>query len=848
MDIFKIAGKDLKRIAKNRFVIISVLAIIVVPMLYSLLYLDAFWDPYAKLEAVPIAVVNLDKGAILDGDSVNYGTKILDELKGNSDIGWRITDEKDALDGLNGKKYYAVVNIPEDFSKNIISAKEDTPKVANITFTCNEKRNFLAAQINSKVQSELKANITETISDNYVTVAFDSLYKAKDGMKTASDGSKRIKDGIDKLNDKVPTMSDGVNGIYNGSNTLTDAQRQLNVGLGTLSKGVGALNTGASSLNAGVSQLDNGISALNGKVPELTKGISSIATGSGKLFDSYNNKLLVGVKKVNDGLNTLNTSFDQGKDDINKLLIGTKTISEKSPELIKGANGIKLYSTPVNGEYSKVIAGSTKLNEGINKTIEETQFVSGEVKSIADSVNEMVKANPSIAADPNMQKIIGSLTKLDGKKADMEKGLTELSEGGNNLSSGINNFNEKALKPLISDTNKLANSTLEYATGANSAAQGTQMLIGKFGQAKGAVGMLSEGTNNLYNSMELSNKEGFGYGLATISQGTNMLNSKVPELSGGINQLAVGSSQLKNGTKTLADSLGQLAGGARNLQSGSSSILEGQVKLNEGITELHSGMPELTDGVPKLHDGSTELSNKLHDGVNEMNDGLVNSSDVMGGFVSKPMNLDIKPINPVPNYGTGFAPYFIPLSLWIGAIMMFFVIPTKVDKEDQEASNVSKALGKFIVFGLVGILQALLVSFIVLVILGLKPTNVAAFIGINIFLSLVFVGIVQCLILLLGDAGRLISIIFLILQLTGCAGTFPLEVVPKFFKIINPFMPFTYAVESLREVISSTVINYSVIGKDFGILALILVIFLIICTMFREKGEKLAEKITSTTR
>lgn len=177
--------------------------------------------------------------------------------------------------------------------------------------------------------------------------------------------------------------------------------------------------------------------------------------------------------------------------------------------------------------------------------------------------------------------------------------------------------------------------------------------------------------------------------------------------------------------------------------------------------------------------------------------------------------------------------------------MIFFVIPTKIeeDDEDQKSSKFAKVFGKFLSFGLIGILQALLVSFVVVVVLGLRPTNILAYVLTIVFLSLVFISIIQFLIFLLGDAGRLLGIVLLIVQLTACAGTFPLEIVPKFFKVMNPFMPFTYAVEALREVISATTINYAVLAKDFVILGIALVVFLTISVLLKNTGEKITAKI-----
>ena len=269
---------------------------------------------------------------------------------------------------------------------------------------------------------------------------------------------------------------------------------------------------------------------------------------------------------------------------------------------------------------------------------------------------------------------------------------------------------------------------------------------------------------------------------------------------------------------------------------GSNALVDGQTKLNTGVNELSAKVPELKDGVVKLYDGSEELKTKLADGATEIKAGLINSPETMGEYVAEPAEMNVEPINPIPNYGTGFAPYFIALSLWIGAIMMFFVIPTETH-DDENLSKFDKVAGKFLAFGFIGVMQAVLVSVVVLI-LGLKPGNVPLYIGLTIFFSLVFISIIQCLISLLGDAGRLLGIVFLILQLTACAGTFPLELVPNMFKVLNPYMPFTYVVEAYREVISATVIDYSVIVKDVSILAIVLVVFLTISVVFKNAGEK----------
>jgi len=263
--------------------------------------------------------------------------------------------------------------------------------------------------------------------------------------------------------------------------------------------------------------------------------------------------------------------------------------------------------------------------------------------------------------------------------------------------------------------------------------------------------------------------------------------------------------------------------------------------MRDGITQLANGTNDLKDGLNKLTDGSKELNTKLTEGSDELTSNLKNSSSDMGTFVSEPVDVSSTAINPVKNYGTGFAPYFIPLSLWVGAIMMFFVIKEETD-EDIEASSLAVVTGKYVSYAFVGIIQAIFVSIIVLT-LGLNPTSVIGLFATNILMSLSFVAINQGLIFILGQAGRLLSIVLLVLQLTSCGGAFPLETEPSFFRAINTVMPYTYATQALREVISATLIDKAVIMKDVTVLGGYLVVFLVVSIMLKGHADKLKYKI-----
>ncbi len=384
---------------------------------------------------------------------------------------------------------------------------------------------------------------------------------------------------------------------------------------------------------------------------------------------------------------------------------------------------------------------------------------------------------------------------------------------------------------------------------------GVSMLYGKIVEPKTGLADGVKALNAAVNT-GTQNQSSILSGMDKLNTGLGELNNNVPALAAGVGRLYAGSSDLNSGLSQIKEGSSKLksaiakpeevknipqkeSNSADTLFAGMTKLYDGSNQLKDGMRALKENVPELQDGVTKLYDGSKELSDKLKEGSEEINKNLINDSDAMAEFVSEPIKMDEKPAYEVKNYGTGFTPYFIPLSLWVGALMMFFVITDDIDS-DVKAGSASIVLGKFLSYGFIGIIQAVLASSVVLA-LGLKPDNIVLYYLFNILLSFVFIAIIQSLIFLMGDAGRLLAIVLLILQLTACAGTFPLEVVPGFFKILNPIMPFTYAVSGLREVIVG--LDAAVFTKDVLVLSGVMAAFLIISVLMKGHADKVKEKI-----
>lgn len=905
MNFLKIAWRDISSMFKNRFIRVSVTAIIIVPLLYSLLYLYAFWDPYSKLQDMPVAVVNMDKGSIIDNKKVNYGNDMVDNLKNNNQIGWRFVSMDEAQKGLKAQNgYYAMFVIPEDFSQNVMSAKDGKPEQPEIIYTSNDKKNFLAAQINGKVSGELKAEIIKNITKEYTKVTFDNIYEAKDGLNKAADGSKQLKDGMitaedgtSKLKDgaaefkkNVPAMQQGVNKLYNGSSELSNGLKLFKIksdklmgisqneslealknpntinGTKTLMNDAMALKDADTSIlkiapeimtpknmqvlgktvldfkQIDINSLAN-IPELNALTkPENMANVNKLLNDTESLSKININRMLPLMWMLNNSdkiVSLLDSAEKLGNVDVNKMTGFMKAQSEGADKFISASKMLNSHESELeqailtnnnlsSAQKAQLVAVAKGYSTLTKTTADNMENSSSTMENMAVSLNDLasmqnqVKENASLINNvktslnkENVQYLNNVLPQLVALKGDLDKNKESLTAVKSLINKASTDKNTQAtlakLQVLEQDLNTAKPIILEIQKNI------TPEQMKNLANAPELLNQLLKMQEDLKDNEKLLQVAQNALTEDNVKMAESLI-AAMPTVSDGVNKLYNGSLALNGGLKELNEKVPQ---------------------LSDGVDKLYNGTDELYTGMTKLTDGSKELSDKLKEGSDKINKGLVNNSETMGEFVSQPIKMSDKPINVVKNYGSGFAPYFIPLSLWVGVIMMFFIITDKVDS-DVEAGPASIVAGKFISYGFIGLLQAVLASIIVLA-LGLKPNNIPLYFAFNIFMSFVFIAIIQCLIFLLGQAGRLLSIVLLILQLTSCAGTFPLEVVPNLFKILNPLMPFTYCVSGLREVISG--VDYSVLARDTAVLGGMFVVFFVISIILKGHADKVQQKI-----
>ena len=208
--------------------IIAVIAVLLVPLIYSAIILTAKWGPYDNLANLPVAVVNKDQGGESGGEPINVGNDLIASLKGNNSLGFKFVSEEEADKGMKNLKYYMKIEVPEDFSQKVTTVLDENPQKPELKFVQNEGLHFMAAQVTKTASERIQNQLADQVTATYTKSLLTQLSEIASGFKDGADGSGKINDGagqlkdgtgqiISSLEEKAPDiarLSDGANELY----------------------------------------------------------------------------------------------------------------------------------------------------------------------------------------------------------------------------------------------------------------------------------------------------------------------------------------------------------------------------------------------------------------------------------------------------------------------------------------------------------------------------------------------------------------------------------------------------------------------------------------------------------
>ena len=417
---------------KFKYVIISV--VLLLPFIYSFFYLKSYWNPYGEgnIDNLPVAVVNADKG--------DKGEKLVSSIKNAKKLKLNVVSKEKANDGLYDGKYYAIINIPESFTSDIKSASNKDKYHATITYSPNEKSNYLAHQIINNVVTNVEKNLDNEVNSAIVDGLSKNIEEVPSKLDTISSGFATLKDGTGKL-------SSGSGDLKNGTSELEYNYKKFNAGVASVKDGTDTLSNGINSLDNGISQLES----ANSSIDELVSGINDLKAGSDMFTQSLNdytngvNLVLTNTKPQIENLkNQACAAASAGMDDykqqcssLTMLLDTYDKLLSSSPKLVYGNQAINGGITKIkeNENNFRVLQnGITTLKEGSSKLKLGAQTLSGGSASLYNS---------SIQIDSALGKLNSGATTLNSGLITLDNSVKDAKD---ELDNNINNTKQDVKK------------------------------------------------------------------------------------------------------------------------------------------------------------------------------------------------------------------------------------------------------------------------------------------------------------------------------------------------------------------------------------------------------------------
>lgn len=849
--------KEWKAIFKKPTFIIVMIGISLIPALYNIIFLSSMWDPYGQVSELPVAVVNNDKEASYNGNTMAIGKDMVSNLKENKTLDFHFVNEEEGKKGLDDGEYYMVVTLPSDLSEKATSILTNHPEQMQIDYQTSSGRSFIASKMSDSAMTQLKQTVSTNVTETYTKALFQKISDLKSGINKAADGSEQLADGTNQLAKGSQTLTTNLNTLANSSVTFSNGANQFTKGLSAyvsaieqLHLGLGTFNSGLQSYTNAVSQVDTGLGQLASRTPELVTSVNQLNTG----IKTYTG----GVSQLNSGLSQFSVGVNAYTSGVDKLSVGTNQLSSQSDTLRDGI-------TQLNKGIKKI---STQLNTSSQQKEDITQ--------LASSLDELNKALQSVTVSDNTDlknTISNDLTNITtlaqtivtNSQAEQEKTLTNLQ-----ATATYQSLTETQKKELTEAVSNNSNSTIESAKAILTTAGDLKENLGSINQpvsnlstlqtkanqllpiASSSLTSMSSGFTQLQNAVDNQLVPGiqsiengvnaYTKGLDTISLGVNQLSEKNTTLTTSLDQLVSGSTKLTENSSKLTTGLDTLAGktpelvtgieklssgsnqlnskspeliaGLDKIQLGSSQLTDKSTQLLSAASQLGSGAMKIADGAGKLAAGGTTLTSGLEDlqtGVDSLGQGLGNANNQLKSAstesknaetLSEPLVLSKTDNDQVPVNGIAMAPYMISVALFVAAIstnMIFAKLPSGRHPESRWAWLKSRSE----INGIIAVLAGVLVYGGVHLI-GLTANHEMRTLILIVITSLAFMSMVTALTTWNSRIGAFFSLILLLLQLASSAGTYPLALTNDFFKGVNPWLPMSYSVSGLRQTISMT--------------------------------------------
>lgn len=842
-NVFYLYKMDWKRIFSNPISAFLIIALMILPSLYAWFNIKALWDPYGNTSELPIAVYSADKGAEFQDKHIDIGDEVIDTLHKNKQLGWRFLDSKeDLVEGVKSGKYYAGIYLPADFSDDLISFTSGKIEKPTIEYYSNQKINAIAPKITDKGASSLQ----EEISQNFIETASSTLIKVFNEIGYDIDSNlvsiNKVKSMILDTDDNLATIDGYTKEIV----TLHDKFPEIKEKIAK-----------AEEFTDYIPQVDamgEKLIGLNDKLPALKKEASIILTLQEKIpeiqnagkqlkmidddFDDIASTMTDGIDTAKQGLQVIEQvqaalpQIEQLGDQAASFATATKDGAQQLQDALPSiSSSVKVTIQSISQVATTTAKWSQALNDSIDQdqldqdresilqTIDGLQQSIQQQQSMLDALIAFLGNIEGSAENAQIQGVIGQLTDVKGRltnvsglltkvRSAVQSGdvkaakqyLSEVTAAAQNVANLMNSINVDSITTTIND---ILTKLIETITTAEDVLKKAQEI-----DFDSLLSSTKSVVSNAVTILEKYQKE-----LPAIKQelhdANTMLNGHMDEIVNAINK---GADLYNNELPVVEEKLGLAVDFLQNdWPTIKSEISSTMAMVDEKLPEVEKALDAAVDLInndwPSIKAGIHKAADAIRVGENEVDLGEVikllklDATDE-ADFFKQPVELKSNEIYPIANNGSASTPFYTALCLWVGALLLSSVATTEYHLEKKDKKRFTQRetfVARMLTFLTMAVAQSLIVTLGNMFLLGVDVHNPVYSVFFALLVGLAFMMIVYVLAGLFGNLGKGIAIIILVLSISGGGGNYPIQVSGKFFQFINPLLPFTHAVNLLRE-------------------------------------------------
>ena len=800
-NVFRIFRNDLRSLYKHFFAFLIILAICILPALYAWFNVYAFGDPYKNTSNVKIAVVSDDMDYIdSDGKTVNIGRDLIAELKDDESFGYVFLDDADeAIDAVYEGTYYAAVIIEPDFTYNMYNFLSTDMFRPTISFYQNEKTNAIAV----KVVEAAADNIKHSVNAKYIDAIVETLFSKLNNFSSDVKGNSTVDlliNTLSKINDNLNSYNGTIDSFISANNALIDTLKNTNSTLDYSIYLIGDERVNISNQIVYIENSQKDLSLINSEVNNMLLGIQdSIQEAIYKLDRLYEGgtddqeaavKALAELERqYQELIDYLKNSGITGSD-IDDALSSLNTLADKITDLRKK---IGVTTPAIPGENANAnVKALAKHNEGAINAL-ESDFESVTVPTVYKAVTgyEYDELN-STASPQSMESMVDYMSQDTANRIDSINQNISVAKSTKNAES-----RNAALEAIQTDTHVLGQELTALSAAADAmdaAAGGNSNVSGSIESSSDKIKSASDIIDDILNG----NRD------IDLTRDLQVISDTVSTVRVTLTEIVYPA--LDTMLENLQDSMGDISSLLSELSEvlGKATPIVNQLASTFGT--VNNALIQVKDLIASYSDRIGNLISVLQGGENDWVDSVLEFFEIdpseIGSFLSRPVSMETRAVYPVKNYGSAMAPFYTMLAIWIGCVIINSILKPQGPIECEGATETERFFGRYLIYFFISLLQTMIIMIGNLCFLHIQCVHPGLFLLTGVLTSLTCSMLAYAFVMAFGNIGKFIIVVIMIIQIAGSGGSYPIELLPNFFRQVYLFFPFPYAIGAMRECIA----------------------------------------------